>query len=54
MEVYLKEDDIEQADWEVFARIVTDICIDLLINHSIMITNYRENDEIMLFVNNLP
>lgn len=54
IEVYLKEEDIEQADWEVFARIVTDICIDLLINHSLMISNYQENDEIMLFINTLP
>jgi len=54
IEVYLKEQEVEQADWEVFASIIGDICIDLLINHSIMITNYRENDETILFVNNLP
>lgn len=30
IEAYLKQSEIEESDWEIFSKIITDISIDLL------------------------
>lgn len=51
--MYLKETEVEEADWDVFSKIITDISIDLLMNHQATMDQYYENDETVIYINDL-